>query len=112
MKKDSELLRDIVHTIDQDHPLGKMSSITETSLITHWLDLRHRQTRANERFEVKRREKAAHGQYPHWKSNRHFIGWRNTPMPIEPQQRMPWWEEKLQATEYRADPWPAAAMTF
>jgi histone H3/H4 len=112
MHRDSELLRDIVRTIDQDHPLGKMSSVTETSKITQWLELRHKQSRTNRRFEKTRLEKLALGLHPHWNTSRHFIGWRNTPMEHEPKKKMPWWEDKLQSTDYKANPWPEAALTF
>jgi hypothetical protein len=112
MIRDSALLRDIVQTIDQDHPLGKMSTVTSTSRVTQWLEERHKQARRNEQFEELCVEKAAQGLYPHWKKNRHFIGWRDTPMDKVPPKAMPWWEDKLQMTEFKANPWPQAAHTI
>ena len=109
MPHDSELLRDIVHTIDPEHLLGKKSPVTVTSNIQQWLDLRRDQLRSNRKFDALCGEKRAQGLYPHWKNNRRFIGWRNTPMERIPDKQVPWWEEKLSRTDYKADPWPEAA---
>jgi histone H3/H4 len=102
MPRDSALLRDIVQTIDPDHPLGKMSQVTSTSKIQQWLEERHKQAKRNERFEQSRIEKEAQGLYPHWKNNRRFVGWRDEPMNVVPKKVKPWWEEKLDKTQYNA----------
>jgi hypothetical protein len=111
MIQDSDLLRDIVHTIDVEHPLGKRGHITVTSNIQQGLDLRRQQLRRNRKFEERCREKQTQGLYPHWKNNRRFIGWRDTPMARIPDKDIPWWENKLRGMDYKANPWPEAAKT-
>lgn len=91
---DSELLRDIIRTLDPQNPLGRPSKHSNTERLTYWLELRAKQKKFMEKFQARRAMKLVQGLHPKWTQDGVLKGWVSIPSR-DPPMVTPWWEQNM-----------------
>jgi hypothetical protein len=92
--EDSDLLRDIIRTLDPHNPLGRHSRHSNTERLSYWLELRAKQKKFMEKFQEKRAMKLVEGLHPTWNRDGVLKGWASTPSR-DPPMVTPWWEQNM-----------------
>jgi hypothetical protein len=102
MPRDSEILRDIILTIDPSNPMGKTGKLTRSSHIRMKMEYRGKQETWEKAFQKKCAMKERQGLYPVWSRDGVLKGWSGTPSTRK--KYRPWWEENLPVGVRLADP--------
>ena len=92
--EDSDLLRDIIRTLDPQNPLGRRSKYSNTARLVYRMELRAKQKKFMEKFKDKRAMKLVQGLYPKWTRDGVLKGWVSTSLR-DPPMVTPWWEQNM-----------------